>query len=113
MRWTREFCFLYPDFFLSLTLISPFFADSKIFLLRDDDELKKDATAAPLLDALTVSKELSQEETVMTKSLTVPPAKSTPTRASKRLKKTAAVGTSLEAHRSAASSKDVSIASCS
>jgi hypothetical protein len=50
---------------------------------------------------------------VVTKSLTVPPAKSTPTHASKSLKKTAAVGTSLEAHRPAASSNDVSIASCS
>jgi hypothetical protein len=35
---------------------------------------------------------------VVVKSLTVPPAKSTPTRASKRLKKTATVSTSLEAH---------------
>jgi hypothetical protein len=75
--------FLYPDFFLTLALISPlFFADSKFFLLRDDDEPKKDAAAAPLLDALTTSKELPQEETMVTKSLTVPPAKSTPTRAS-------------------------------
>jgi hypothetical protein len=50
---------------------------------------------------------------VVTKSLTVPPAKGTPTRASKRLKKTVTVGTSLEAHRPVASSKDVSIASYS
>jgi hypothetical protein len=47
---------------------------------------------------------------VVTKSLTVPPAKGTATRASKHLKKTAAVGTSLEAHQPAAPSKNVSIA---
>jgi hypothetical protein len=46
---------------------------------------------------------------VVTKSLIVPPAKSTPNRASKRLKKTAIVGTSLEAHRPTTSSNDVSI----
>jgi hypothetical protein len=50
---------------------------------------------------------------VVFKPLTVPPTKSTPTRASKRLKKTVTVGTSLEAHRPVASSDDVSIASCS
>jgi hypothetical protein len=88
------------------------FVDSKCFLLRDDDDPKKDAATSPLLDALTISKESSQEETVVVKSSTVPPAKSTPTHASKRLKKAATVRTSLEAHRPAASSDDVSIASC-
>jgi hypothetical protein len=47
---------------------------------------------------------------VVTKSLTVPSAKGTPTHASKRLKKTTAVGTSLEAHQPAVLSKIVSIA---
>jgi hypothetical protein len=93
--------------FLSL----PFcFADSKFVLLRDDDEPKKYAAAAPPVDALNTSKELPREETVVTKSLTVPPAKGTPPRASKRLKKTAVVGTSLEAHQPAAPSKNVSTA---
>jgi hypothetical protein len=101
---------LYIQTFLSLTII--LFVDCKCFLLRDDDDPKKDATAAPLLDALTISKEPSQEETVVLKSSTVPPAKSTPTHPSKRLKKAATVSTSLEAHRPAASSDDVSIASC-
>jgi hypothetical protein len=81
-------------------------------LHSDDDDPKKDAAAAPLFDVLTASKELPQEETVVTKSLTVPPVKGTPTRASKHLKKTVAVGTSLKVHRPAASSKDVSVASC-
>jgi hypothetical protein len=49
---------------------------------------------------------------VVVKSSIVPPTKSTPTRASKHLKKAATVSTSLEAHRLAASSDDVSIASC-
>jgi hypothetical protein len=93
--------------FLSL----PFcFADSKFVLLRDDDAPKKDAAAAPLLDALTSSKELPQEETVVTKSLTIPPTKGTPPHASKRLKKATAVSTSLEAHQPATPSKNVSIA---
>jgi hypothetical protein len=42
----------------------------------------------------------------------VPPAKSTPPRASKRLKKAATVSTSLEVHRPAAFSDNVSSASC-
>jgi hypothetical protein len=93
-----------------LTVI--FFVDSKRFLLRDDDDPKKDAAAAPLLDALTISKEPSPEETVVVKSSIVPPAKSTPTRAFKRLKKAATVSTSLEVHQPAASFDDVSNASC-
>jgi hypothetical protein len=59
-HWTREFCYLFISrLFLSLSHYLFFFADSKFFLLRDDDELKKDAAAAPLLDALTISKEPS------------------------------------------------------
>jgi hypothetical protein len=61
---------------------------------------------------LTISKEPSQEEVVVVKSSTVPPEKSTPTRASKHLKRTATVSTSLEVHRPTASLNDVSSASC-
>jgi hypothetical protein len=93
--------------FLSLSFC---FADNKFALLRDDDALKKDATVAPILDAPTGSKEPPQEETVVTKSLTVPPAKGTPPRASKHLKKATATSASLEAHQPAASSKNVSTA---
>jgi hypothetical protein len=81
-------------------------------LLSDDDDPKRDAAAAPLLDAL-ITKAPFQEEAVVVKSPEVPPKKSTPVRGSKRLKKMVAVGTSLEAHRPAASFDDVSIASCS
>jgi hypothetical protein len=34
------------------------FTNSKFVLLRDDDEPRKDAADAPLLDALAISKEL-------------------------------------------------------
>jgi hypothetical protein len=82
-------------------------------LLGDDDDPKRGAAATPLLDTLIITKAPSQEEAVVVKSPEVPPKKSTPIRASKRLNKTVAVGTSLEAHRPAASSDDVSIAYCS
>jgi hypothetical protein len=104
---------LYIQTFSILNYYLLVFADSKFFLLRDDDKPKKDAAAAPLLDPLTISKESSWEETVVVKPLIVPPTKSTPTHAFKHLKKTVVVGTSLEAHRPTASSDDVSIASCS
>jgi hypothetical protein len=93
-------------------LIIILLVDSKYFLLSDDDDPKKDVAAAPLFDALTISKEPSQEEAVVVKSSTVPPIKSTPARASKRLKKAVPVSTSLEVHRPAASSDNVSSASC-
>jgi hypothetical protein len=93
------------------SLSLPFgFTDSKFVLLRDDDEPKKDVAATPLLDALAISEELPQEETMVTKSLIVPSAKGNPTHTSKHLKKTAAVGTSLEAHQPSVLSKNVSIA---
>jgi hypothetical protein len=95
-----------------LSLIIILLIDSKYFLLSDDDDPKKDVAAAPLFDALTISKEPSQEEAVVVKSSTVPPAKSTPAHASKRLNKAATVSTSLEVHRPAASSDNVSSASC-
>jgi hypothetical protein len=82
-------------------------------LLSDNDEPKRGAVAAPLLDTLIITKAPSQEEAVVVKSPEVPPKKSTPIHASKRLKKTVAVSASLEAHRPAASSDDVSTAYCS
>jgi hypothetical protein len=82
-------------------------------LRSDNDDPKRDAATAPLLDTLTVTKAPSQEDTRVVKSLEAPAKKGTPTCASKRLKKAVAVGTSLEAHRPVASSDDVSIASCS
>jgi hypothetical protein len=86
--------------------------DAKFFLLSDDDDPKKDAAATPLFDALTISKEPSQEEAVVVKSSDIPPKKSTHVRAFKRLKRAATVSTSLEVHRPAASSDNVSGSSC-
>jgi hypothetical protein len=64
------------------------------------------------LNTLLTTKAPSQEEAVVAKSPEVPPKKSTPARASKRLKKTVTLGTSLEAHRPIASSDNVGTASC-
>jgi hypothetical protein len=55
----------------------------------------------------------SQEDATVVKSPEAPAKKGTPARASKRLKKVAMVGTSLETHQPVASPDDVSIASCS
>jgi hypothetical protein len=77
-------------------------------LLSGDDDPKKDVAAAPLLDTLTITKEPSQEEAVVVKS----PEVSTPVRASKRLKRAGTASTSLEVPRPAASSDNVSNASC-
>jgi hypothetical protein len=82
------------------------------FLLSDDDDPKKGAAAAPLLDTLTITKEPSQEEAVVVKSPEVPPKKSTPVHASKRLKRAGTASTSLEVPRPVASSDNVSNASC-
>jgi hypothetical protein len=80
-------------------------------LLSDDDDPKRDAAAAPLLETLIITKASSQEEAVVVKSPEVPPKKSTPIRASKRLKKAVAASTSLEVPRPVASSENVSNAS--
>jgi hypothetical protein len=83
------------------------------FLSSDDDDPKRDAAAAPLLDTLTIAKAPAQEDAMVVKSPEAPAKKGTPTRASKHLKKAVAVGSSLEAHQPVASSDDVSIASYS
>jgi hypothetical protein len=63
--------------------------DVKCFLLSDDDNPKKDAVAAPLFDASTTPKGHPQERAAVVKSSAVPPKKSTPAPASKRLKRVA------------------------
>jgi hypothetical protein len=106
------------------------FADSSIYLYSlsllthakflalcslpsDDDDPKRDAMTAPLLDTLTVSKTPSQEAATVVKSPESPAKKGTHARASKCLKKAAAMGASLDTHRPVASPDDVSIASYS
>jgi hypothetical protein len=80
-------------------------------LSSDDVDPKRDATTAPLLDTLTVTEMPSQEAAMVVKSPEAPAKKGTPARASKRLKKAAVVGASLDTHRPVASPDDVSIAS--
>jgi hypothetical protein len=63
------------------------------------------------VDTLALTKAPSQEEAVVVKSPEVPPKKSTPVHASKRLKKAGAASTSLEVPRPAASSENMSNAS--
>jgi hypothetical protein len=112
MLWTHKFA----DLNLYIFNSCPFWlmlSFAYYSFLSDDDDPKRDATAAPLLDTLTITKAPSQEDAMVVKSPEAPAKKGTPTRASKRLKKAVAVGTSLEAHRPVASSDDVSIASCS
>jgi hypothetical protein len=82
-------------------------------LRSDDDDPKRDATTAPLLDNLTITKAPSQEDAMVVKSPEAPTKKGTPAHASKRPRKAVVVGTSLEDHLPMVSSDDVSIASCS
>jgi hypothetical protein len=77
----------------------------------DDDDPKRDAATAPLLDTLAVTKAPSQEAAMVVKSPEAPAKKGTPARASKHLKKATAAGASLDTHRPVASPDDVSIAS--
>jgi hypothetical protein len=86
---------------------------SNDFFLSDDDNPKKDATSVPLFDALTISKEHPKEEAVVVKPSVVLPKKNIPAPPSKRLKRAAAVTTSLEVHQPSASSDNVSNSSCS
>jgi hypothetical protein len=56
-------------------------------LPSDDDDPKRDATTAPLLDTLAIAKAPSQEAAMVVKSPEAPTNKGTPARASKHLKK--------------------------
>jgi hypothetical protein len=77
----------------------------------DDEDPKRDATTAPLLDTLAASKAPSQEAAMVVKSPEAPAKKGTPSRASKHLKKATAMGASLDTHRPVGSPDDVSTAS--
>jgi hypothetical protein len=109
--WTREFFLsLSTQSFLSFTLF--LLIDVKFVLLSDDDDPKKDVTAAPIFNASTTPRGHPQEQATVVKSSAVPPKKNTPAPASKHLKREAMVTTSLEVHRPAASSDSVSSSSC-
>jgi hypothetical protein len=82
------------------------------FLSSDDDDPKRDAAAAPLLDTLTTAKAPAQEDAMVVKSPEAPAKKGTPAHASKRPKRVVTMTTSLEAHRPTTSSDNVSFSSC-
>jgi hypothetical protein len=111
MLWNREFCRLkYLSLFvLSLLAHAKFFAFCS--LPSDDDDPKRDAATAPLLDTSTVAKTPSQEAAMVVKSPEAPAKKGTPAHAYKHLKKAVAVGASLDTHRPVASPDDASITS--
>jgi hypothetical protein len=73
----------------------------------DNENPKKDAAIAPIVDAPAIDEPPSQEADVVPKS---PEAvvKKAASRASKRLKKASATSTSLDAHRPTSSDDDVS-----
>jgi hypothetical protein len=80
-------------------------------LSSDDEDPKRDAATAPLLDTLAASKAPSQEAAMVVKSPEAPAKKGTPAHASKHLKKATAAGASLDTHRPVGSPDDVSTAS--
>jgi hypothetical protein len=80
-------------------------------LSSDDEDSKRDAVTAPLLDTLAASEAPSQEAAMVVKSPEAPAKKDAPARASKRLKKATVAGASLDTHRPVDSPDDVSTAS--
>jgi hypothetical protein len=80
-------------------------------LSSDNEDPKRDAATAPLLDTLAANEAPSQEATMVVKSPEALAKKGAPARASKRLKKVTVAGASLDTHRSVGSPDDVSTAS--
>jgi hypothetical protein len=80
-------------------------------LFSDDEDPKRDAATAPLLDTLAASEALSQEAAMVVKSPEAAAKKGTPARASKRQKKARVAVASLDIHRPVGSPDDVSTAS--
>jgi hypothetical protein len=79
-------------------------------LFSDNENPKKDAATAPLVDAPTVDKPPFQEATVVVKSPDAPVKKGNSSRASKCLKKAPMASTSLDTHQPVSSTDDVSTA---
>jgi hypothetical protein len=78
----------------------------------DDEDPKRDAATASLMDTLAANEPPSQEAAMVVKSPEAPVKKGTSSRASKCLKKATAASASLDTHRPVGSPDDVSIASC-
>jgi hypothetical protein len=77
----------------------------------DDEDPKRDAATASLIDTSAANEPPSQEAAMVVKSPEAPVNKGN-SRASKRLKKTTVASTSLDTHRLVGSPDDVSTASC-
>jgi hypothetical protein len=81
-------------------------------LSSNDEDPKRGAATASLVDTLAANEPSSQEATVVVKSPEAPVKKGTSSCASKRLKKATAASVSLDTHRPVGSPDDVSTASC-
>jgi hypothetical protein len=81
-------------------------------LFSDDEDPKRDATTASLVDTSAANELASQDTAMVVKSPEAPVKKGTSSRASKRLKKVTAASASLDTHRPVGSPDDVSTASC-
>jgi hypothetical protein len=77
------------------------------FFCSDNENPKKDAATAPIVDAPTIDEPPSQEADVVPR-LPEAVVKKAASHAFKRLKKASAVSTSLDAHRPTSSDDDVS-----
>jgi hypothetical protein len=78
----------------------------------DNEKPKGDAAAAAIIDIPTSNKPPCQEAGAVVKSPAAPIKKGN-SRSSKRLKKAAAISTSLDTHRPVTSANDVSTSPCS
>jgi hypothetical protein len=81
-------------------------------LFSDDEDPKRDATTASLVDTSAANEPPSQEAAMVVKSPEAPVKKGTSSRASKCLKKAMAVSASLDTHRPVGSRDNVSTVSC-
>jgi hypothetical protein len=81
-------------------------------LSSDDEDPKRGAATASLVDTLAANEPSSQEAAMVVKSLEAPVKKGTSSRASKRQKKVTAASASLDTHRPVGSPDEVSTASC-
>jgi hypothetical protein len=81
-------------------------------LSSDDEDLKRDAATASLVDTFAANELPSQEAAMVVKLPEAPVKKGTYSRASKHLKKATAASASLDTHRPVGSPDDVSTASC-
>jgi hypothetical protein len=80
-------------------------------LSSDDEDPKRDAATASLLDTLAANEVPSQEAAMVVKSPEAPVKKGTSSRASKRLKKATTASAFLDTHQPVGSPDDVSTAS--